>query len=212
MKRDLLGECNSDKEPLSDFTQKWCSRCLTPECARSLHGTAKFDQRVVNWRERLFSPQRLPDSDPRREGIQAQNFQLLMPSTPRVGSDWTPPEPAESKAAESKPATPKKAPTPEPATPSEPPAPKKKPSKPKKKKTRTRKKPATPAEEPQKQMPEPAEKKPPSKKQVPAANTQDPGPQMLPGAPSTPTREGDAWGARKGTVKPGARIKLGGGS
>ena len=93
-RRDLLGECNDKAVPLDDFQAAWCSRCLSPECSRSLHGQSRFDARVSTWHQRLFEkPALMPVSDPRYAALAAQRFVLYDPNVPEVRGSWEAPLP-----------------------------------------------------------------------------------------------------------------------
>ena len=93
MRRDQYGECNDRGMPLADFQAGWCSRCMNPECTRSLHGKTKFDLRTETWFERLFEqPATMPTTDPRFEVIAGQRFISVDTSrVPEVGSSWVDP-------------------------------------------------------------------------------------------------------------------------
>ena len=95
-KRDLLAECKPKEAPLEPFRSEFCSRCLNPECTRSLASNSKFDQRVSTWEERLFTQvPRMDPKDPRYPTLAGKNF-LLIDAGPvpeihtRVGS-WDDP-------------------------------------------------------------------------------------------------------------------------
>ncbi len=92
-KQDYLRECNDKGVPLPDFAEAFCSRCLQPECTRSLHGKMKFDQRVATWEDRLFrNVPRLDASDPRYSAIAGQRFINIDTSrTPEIRSAWIDP-------------------------------------------------------------------------------------------------------------------------
>jgi hypothetical protein len=93
MARDLYGECNDKEMPLVEFQAGWCSRCMSPECTRSLHGKTRFDVRTETWLERLFlHPPTMAADDPRYAGIAAKKFLTIdMGRTPEVRSDWVDP-------------------------------------------------------------------------------------------------------------------------
>jgi hypothetical protein len=93
MARDLYGECNDKGMPLDEFQTGWCSRCMSPECTRSLHGKTRFDVRTESWLERLFlnPPVMLPE-DPRYADIAAKKFLTIdVGRTPEIRSDWVDP-------------------------------------------------------------------------------------------------------------------------
>lgn len=92
--RDLLEECNSGqfKVPEGDFERQFCSRCVQPECSRSIKGESRFEKRVTTWKTRLFDqvPQMNP-SDPRYLKIQQTSFIQIpvdSPASVSVGSGW----------------------------------------------------------------------------------------------------------------------------
>lgn len=73
--QDFLNVCNDQRVAEPDFRAAFCSRCMQPECVRSIHGTSKFDQRVSTWRERLFTAVPSMDpSDPRAAAASAAQF------------------------------------------------------------------------------------------------------------------------------------------
>jgi hypothetical protein len=95
-RRDQFGECNTGKHPVDVFTRECCADCLNPECTRSLHGKAKFDQRTATWFERYYSGKdQMSPGDPRYPKIAAQNFVFIDPGlvgrAPEVGSAWLDP-------------------------------------------------------------------------------------------------------------------------
>lgn len=92
-RRDYLGtECDLGGLSLADFQEAFCGRCAQPECTRSLFGKSRFDQRVHNWEERLFTNiPRMDPSDPRFVGISGQRFVSVQTSPPGVKSDWVDP-------------------------------------------------------------------------------------------------------------------------
>lgn len=209
---DFLGsECDLGGIPIPEFEAMYCGRCAQPECSRSQHGKSRFDQRVQNWQERLFTKvPRMDPKDPRFELVSAKNFKMIDvgPSVVIGGSSaWldahTPstPAPAEDEPApDTDPMSP-----PEPAQPS----------------------PTDPIPPPLHEASAPLPASPlaagppaaPAPRHVLLMNTPNqPGGRMLPGAPNvttTPPARRDAWAAPTGSdekiVKPGARIKLGGG-
>jgi hypothetical protein len=93
MRRDQYGECNDRGMPLADFQAGWCSRCMNPECTRSLHGKTRFDLRTETWFERLFEqPPTMPPTDPRYGVIAGQRFiSIDTGRVPEVGSGWVDP-------------------------------------------------------------------------------------------------------------------------
>lgn len=93
MVRDLYGECNNKGMPLDEFSKGWCSRCMSPECSRSLYGKTKFDQRTATWLERLFlNPPTMSPDDPRYSSVSAQKFITIETGrTPEIRSDWVDP-------------------------------------------------------------------------------------------------------------------------
>jgi hypothetical protein len=94
-KRDWLHLCNEFAIPNEDFEMQHCARCFqSSECTRSQHGKGKFDERVANWEQRLFTEvPRMDESDPRFRVITAQKFVEIDPGpTPEVGrSAWVDP-------------------------------------------------------------------------------------------------------------------------
>jgi len=92
-RRDLLRECNDKGAPLDEFQTGFCSRCVNPECSRSLYGQTRFDLRVNTWEDRLFSkvPQMDP-SDPRFRTISGQKFLTLDTGrVPEIRGSWDDP-------------------------------------------------------------------------------------------------------------------------
>lgn len=93
VRRDLLAECNDQGVPLDQFQLSFCNRCLQQECTRSQFGKSRFDVRVQNWHQDMFTNiPRLDPSDPRYAGIAAQRF-LTIDASPRpeVRSAWVDP-------------------------------------------------------------------------------------------------------------------------
>ena len=93
---DQFAECNTDKAPIDVFTAACCSRCLNPECTRSLAGASKFDQRVSTWYERLYgNVPRMSTEDPRYAKISGQKFLMIdggrVPSISTSSSAWLDP-------------------------------------------------------------------------------------------------------------------------
>lgn len=92
-RRDLLRECNDKGAPLDEFQTGFCSRCVNPECTRSLFGQSKFDLRVNNWEDRLFNNvPRMDTRDPRYNTISGQRFlTMAVGRTPEIRTDWMDP-------------------------------------------------------------------------------------------------------------------------
>ena len=114
---DLYAECNGGQAPEDVFTEACCSRCVNPDCSRSLYGKGGFDDRVHNWYERLFSQvPKLPTDDPRYGKISGQRFLLIDPEGSQgASSDWVDPRDLEAKSVQISraiPATPPPAPPP----------------------------------------------------------------------------------------------------
>lgn len=100
-KRDLLPSCASQGLPLEDLQRDWCSKCLNPNCTRSLSGKIGFDIRTQTWYERLFAnPERLPQEDPRYGSIVAKNFIEVPTGGPVELRSWVDPLEFEAKVAE----------------------------------------------------------------------------------------------------------------
>lgn len=90
-RRDQYGECNVVGAPVEVFAEECCKHCINPECTRSAFGKTKFDQRVGNWYERMFSNvPRMDQGDPRFSKINAQRFMAISPSL-TVNSGWVDP-------------------------------------------------------------------------------------------------------------------------
>lgn len=91
--RDLLRECNDRQAPLDEFQQGFCSRCINPECSRSLYGQSRFDLRVNTWEDRLFTNVPLMDStDPRYAEFAGKKFLTIDTGrTPEIRSAWVDP-------------------------------------------------------------------------------------------------------------------------
>jgi hypothetical protein len=121
MKRqlDLYAECNLGQAPEHMFKEQCCVKCVNPECSRSMYGRNHFDERVSNWRERLFTdvPRMVPD-DPRYGKIAGQKFLLIDPAGSTGSSDWVDPRDLERKPQIQVPV--QVISTPEPTSPSEP--------------------------------------------------------------------------------------------
>lgn len=91
-RRDLLGECNTERLPLNEFNEGWCRRCVNPECSRSLFGQSRFDLRVNSWEDRLFlNPPRMDPSDPRYDLVSKQKFLSIDTSAPPEIRSWVDP-------------------------------------------------------------------------------------------------------------------------
>jgi hypothetical protein len=57
---------------------QFCDRCMQPECTRSQTGRSKFEQRVVDWNEKLFvTPPRLDPNDPQYVRLTAPKFLMV---------------------------------------------------------------------------------------------------------------------------------------
>ena len=92
--RDLLRECNDKQAPLDDFQTGFCSRCINPECTRSLYGQSRFDLRVNTWEDRLFkNVPKMDSQDPRFQPIAGKKFLTIDTGrTPEVRtSSWADP-------------------------------------------------------------------------------------------------------------------------
>jgi hypothetical protein len=90
-KSDLYGECNVVGAPVEVFAEQCCKHCINPECTRSAFGKTKFDQRVGNWYERMFSNvPRMNQEDPRFPKISAQRF-LAINQPLTVNAGWIDP-------------------------------------------------------------------------------------------------------------------------
>lgn len=93
---DLYIECNLEQAPQELFTAECCSRCLNPECTRSQYGKSHFEDRVMNWHDRMFkNPPRMSPDDPRFEKLSAQKFVMVEPAIVvlsgrgvKSSSDW----------------------------------------------------------------------------------------------------------------------------
>lgn len=185
-----------------DLTMGSCSRCFQKECARSLFGKSRFEQRTSAWRERLFEHvPRMDDSDPRLITLSSKRFiEIDKSRIPEIqsasGSTWIDPRdldvPEESSQA-SAPVEPVPEPLPEPTVVEETP-------------------PATPVAAP---APSPTlVSNHPLQPRL--LNTPRQQPQMIGNRPA-PQPKRDAWEVvpqeTKGlpVVRPGARIKMGSG-
>lgn len=203
-KNDLLPECNVVQAPLDVFKEQCCDHCINPECSRSGFGQSKFDVRVGNWHERLFSEvPRMDQGDPRFEGISGQKFLTIGGGPLVVGqADWAD-VPTLEKRPEPAPVT--AAPEPEPPAPA--PAPEK---------------PALAPEKPAAKPPEPAPSAPvrpqaPMPQHMVLANAPSQSGKVLQSPTGQPT---DSWsgpvgapstgGSTDRVVKPGERVKIGG--
>lgn len=91
--RDLLKECNDKQAPLDEFQQGFCSRCVNPECGRSLYGQSRFDLRVNTWQDRLFdNVPRMDSTDPRYAEFAGKKFLTVDTGrTPEIRSSWVDP-------------------------------------------------------------------------------------------------------------------------
>ena len=77
-RRDQLAECNTERQPIAEFKEAWCGRCVNPECTRSLFGQSRFDLRVNTWEDRLFkNPPKMDARDPRYKEIAGKRFLSL---------------------------------------------------------------------------------------------------------------------------------------
>jgi hypothetical protein len=76
---DFLGtECELGGLPIPDFQATFCVRCSQPECTRSQYGKSSFDQRVSTWESRLFTQvPRMDPTDPRYKAIASKNFRMI---------------------------------------------------------------------------------------------------------------------------------------
>lgn len=111
-KEDYLSYCNDQGVAIQDFQAAFCSRCFNPTCTRSLAGQSLFEDRIQNWKERLFeNPQVLPKEDPRYALISAKKF-LEIPvgeslpiigQTPQASSAWLDPRDLNSTPEAAKP-------------------------------------------------------------------------------------------------------------
>lgn len=210
-KRDYLRVCNEQGVALEDFKLQFCDRCLQPECTRSQAGESKFEARVSNWQERLFTDvPRLDQNDPRFGSIRAKKFlEIDAGPVPEIrassASSWVDPRDLDSGSQDldESPKNPQASGEPVPSAPSttqEPP-------------------PKTLAEEPTPPPPAPAQQQ--QQAQANLMNTPFQQGQMLGGRPRPAVPEAkDPWAApvpKRATetgdvkvVEPGARIKLGG--
>lgn len=86
-KRDWLHLCNEFGVSTEDFRMQHCSRCLQQECTRSLHGKARFDERVATWEQRLFDEvPRMDEADPRFKILRSKKFVEIDPGpAPEIG-------------------------------------------------------------------------------------------------------------------------------
>jgi hypothetical protein len=98
--RDWLKDCMKDcadkglQASLQEFKATFCDACVQPECNRSLFGKSKFEQRVSNWHERLFTAvPRMDLNDPRFPEISSKGFVIINPEALSVNasSDWLDP-------------------------------------------------------------------------------------------------------------------------
>lgn len=96
---DLYAECNGGQAPEEIFREACCSRCVNPDCSRSMYGKTKFEDRVQNWHERMFSNvPRMAADDERYSQIAGQRFLLIDPVSLGGGSSaWVDPRDLEPK-------------------------------------------------------------------------------------------------------------------
>lgn len=82
-----MSECNEFGVSAQDFEAQFCFRCLQPECSRSQHGKSRFEARIGNWEQRLFtSIPRMPESDPRYITLHTKKFVDIDPGRiPEIG-------------------------------------------------------------------------------------------------------------------------------
>lgn len=91
-KRDWLSYCNETKVPFQDFIAGFCVRCFQPECTRSTHGKSRFEDRALNWENRLFNQvSKLDPSDERFKEIASKRFLPIAPSQASAPSAWMDP-------------------------------------------------------------------------------------------------------------------------
>jgi hypothetical protein len=112
---DLYAECNVDGAPLDAFVEGCCKRCFNSDCTRATFARGPFEQRVLNWEERLFlNPPKMSESDPRFPTI-AQQFFAEVPVTRKamisVPSEWHDPRDLAAAAAAAAAAPPADLPT-----------------------------------------------------------------------------------------------------
>lgn len=104
-KSDFLGECNTFGVSLPDFTAQFCNRCYTRDCSRSQGGKSRFDQRVSNWEERLFTnPSKMEEKDPRYLPMANKPFKMIAGPVPNISSSWVDPRDIPSEEVVLKPA------------------------------------------------------------------------------------------------------------
>lgn len=207
-RRDLLAECIQPGTPIDVLTNQWCARCLNPECSRSAVGKSRFDQRVLDWEEKLFkNPPKLAPEDPRFAGIVAHKFITIDPGrTPEIRSEWVDPrdlkepEPAPLHAAPSQIATPTRVPE---VVPDSPP-------------TAEARTPSPPNDAGSKESARPTEpKRSGAALALVGANAPDQTGKLLRGSPTSPNTVADPWAApdppdpADQVVQPGATIKMG---
>ena len=202
-RRDLYSECANPGTPIDVLKEAWCSRCGNPECVRSVVGLSKFEDRIKDWEKKLFTeaPQLSPE-DPRFSLIIGKRFITLDVTgrTPEIRSDWV--DPRDLKEPEMVPAPPAPlvvtpvTPLPAPDVIAPPTA-------------------AAPPTTP----PKPTVSQPSADRvHLVGANAPNQSGKILPGAPGGSTNEVDPWAAPEPpqpadqVVKPGAKIKMGGGS
>lgn len=213
-RRDYLRVCNEQGVALEDFKLQFCDRCLQPECTRSQAGESKFEARVSNWQERLFTDvPRLDPNDPRVGPIRAKKFlEIDAGPVPEIraspASAWVDPRDLDSgpQDLDASPKNPQASEEPIPSAPSAP-------------STIQEPPPKTLAEEPS--TPPPAPAQPQQQARANLMNTPFQQGQMLGGRPRPAVPEAnDPWAApvpQRATetggvkvVEPGAKIKLGG--
>ena len=74
-KRDYLSLCNERGDSETSFMADNCSRCFQAECSRSLSGKSRFENRISDWEERLFSNvPRMMVGDPRFPTLSGKRF------------------------------------------------------------------------------------------------------------------------------------------
>lgn len=202
-RRDLLPECAQPGTPLEVLKQEWCSRCVNPECSRSAVGTSKFEQRVLNWEDKLFkNPPLLAPDDPRFPQITAQRFITIDPGrVPEIRSDWVDPRDL-------------KEPEPPPVLPADPP------KNPKLDSSASVVPPTLEDAPPQTPLPSPSNgsisQRSGTTRSLIGANAPDQSGKILRGAPESPTNAGaDPWAipapapSTEEVIQPGTTIKMG---
>jgi len=92
---DFINLCNDQQLPEKDFYLTFCARCSQSECARSIvnrHG--RFEDRVTNWYEQLFTqvPRVDDPGDSRVQQANTKKFIMLDVSRPyEVQGSWIDP-------------------------------------------------------------------------------------------------------------------------